>query len=148
MVSYISKAFITTEARWFPVHLQTVAARGGDGDLLDSRAAGGQRRVRDEWMTGLEVGKGKMFRMSLGSFIVFNLIRQNNVKHIIYIYIYITKLYVCIYIHTTIYIYDYICIYKLSPRVLGLAVLYRASNQSTVVLPPTHIPLVFSGSNC
>jgi hypothetical protein len=96
-----------------PVHLQTVAARGGDGDLLDSRAAGGQRRVRDEWMTGLEVGKGKMFRMSLGSFIVFNLIRQNNVKHIIYIYILLNYMYVYIYI--LLYIYDYICIYKLSP---------------------------------
>ena len=86
-----------------PVHLQTVAARCGDEDLLDSRAAGGQRRVRDEWMTGLEVGKGKMFRMSLGSFIVFNLIRQNDVKHIIYIYILLD------YIYILLYIYIYIC---------------------------------------
>ena len=88
-----------------PVHLPTVAARCGDEDLLDSRAAGGQRRVRDEWMTGLEVGKGKMFRMSLGSFIVFNLIRQNDVKHIIYIYILLDY----IYIYITIHIYIYIC---------------------------------------
>ena len=91
-----------------PVHLQTVAARCGDEDLLDSRAAGGQRRVRDEWMTGLEVGKGKMFRMSLGSFIVFNLIRQNDVKHIIYIYYKTHNIYIYIlldYIYILLYIY-------------------------------------------